>query len=126
MECFIFGALISPTDPIAVLEMLRRTGVPKHMQAQLAGESLFNDGIGAVLFITMLAVARGNATTPWHVAGLLVAKAGGAVPRRHRRSLHHIAIDAPARLLPGRHSLHHLTRIRRLRSGGYDAPLRAA
>jgi len=79
MECFIFGALISPTDPIAVLEMLRRTGVPKRMRAQLAGESLFNDGIGAVLFITMLAIARGNATTPWHVAGLLVAKAGGAI-----------------------------------------------
>jgi monovalent cation:H+ antiporter, CPA1 family len=79
MECFIFGALISPTDPIAVLEMLRRTGVPKRMQAQLAGESLFNDGIGAVLFITMLAIARGNATTPWNVAGLLIAEAGGAV-----------------------------------------------
>lgn len=79
MECFIFGALISPTDPIAVLEMLRRTGVPKRIQAQLAGESLFNDGIGAVLFITMLAIARGSATTPWHVAGLLIAKAGGAV-----------------------------------------------
>lgn len=79
IECFIFGALISPTDPIAVLEMLRRTGVPKRIQAQLAGESLFNDGIGAVLFITMLAIARGDATTPLHVAGLLVAKAGGAV-----------------------------------------------
>jgi CPA1 family monovalent cation:H+ antiporter len=79
MECFIFGALISPTDPIAVLEMLRRTGVSRRMQAQLAGESLFNDGIGAVLFITMLAIARGDATTPWHVAGLLIVKAGGAV-----------------------------------------------
>ncbi|HEY2471191.1 MAG TPA: sodium:proton antiporter [Terracidiphilus sp.] len=79
MECFIFGALISPTDPIAVLEMLRRVGIPRRLQAQLAGESLFNDGIGAVLFITMLAIARGNATTPWHVTGLLIAKAGGAV-----------------------------------------------
>lgn len=79
MECFIFGALISPTDPIAVLEMLRRVGVPRRIQAQLAGESLFNDGIGAVLFITMLAVARGSAPTPWNVTGLLVAKAGGAV-----------------------------------------------
>lgn len=78
MECFIFGALISPTDPIAVLEMLRRTGVPRRIQAQLAGESLFNDGIGAVLFITMLAIARGNATTPWNVGGLLVVEAGGA------------------------------------------------
>ncbi len=79
MECFIFGALISPTDPIAVLEMLRRTGVPRRLQAQLAGESLFNDGIGAVLFITMLAIARGNAPTPWNIGGLLIAKAGGAV-----------------------------------------------
>lgn len=64
IECLIFGALISPTDPIAVLEMLRRVGIPKHIEAQLAGESLFNDGIGAVLFITMLDVAAGNAPTP--------------------------------------------------------------
>lgn len=79
MECLIFGALISPTDPIAVLEMLRRIGVSPQIQAQLAGDSLFNDGIGAVLFITMLEVAHGHAPTPWHVAWLLVAKAGGAV-----------------------------------------------
>jgi CPA1 family monovalent cation:H+ antiporter len=78
MECFIFGALISPTDPIAVLEMLRRIGISPRIQAQLAGESLFNDGIGAVLFITMLAIARGAAPTPLHVGGFLVAEAGGA------------------------------------------------
>ncbi|MGA2727025.1 MAG: sodium:proton antiporter [Terracidiphilus sp.] len=79
IECLIFGALISPTDPIAVLEMLRRVGIPKHIEAQLAGESLFNDGIGAVLFITMLEVAAGDAPTPWHVAGILLAKAGGGI-----------------------------------------------
>ena len=62
MQCLIFGALISPTDPIAVLEMLRRSGAAKQIQAQLAGESLFNDGIGAVLFLTMLDVARGAGT----------------------------------------------------------------
>lgn len=79
MQCLIFGALISPTDPIAVLEMLRRVGVPKAIQAQLAGESLFNDGIGAVLFLTMLDAARGQAPTPLHIAGFLLLKAGGAV-----------------------------------------------
>lgn len=79
MQCLLFGALISPTDPIAVLEMLRRTGVPKRIQAQLAGESLFNDGIGAVLFLTMLEVARGNAPTAFQVGMLLIVKAGGGV-----------------------------------------------
>lgn len=78
IQCLLFGALISPTDPIAVLEMLRRTGVPKGIQAQLAGESLFNDGIGAVLFLTILDVARGHSPTPWHIAGILIFKAGGA------------------------------------------------
>ncbi len=79
MQCLIFGALISPTDPIAVLEMLRRTGAAKQIQAQLAGESLFNDGIGAVLFLTMLDVARGDAPTLSHIAGFLLLKAGGGI-----------------------------------------------
>jgi len=79
MECLIFGALISPTDPIAVLEMLRRTGVSKSIQAQLAGESLFNDGIGAVLFLTLLDMARGQMPTPFHIAGFLLLKAGGGI-----------------------------------------------
>ena len=79
VECLLFGALISPTDPIAVLEMLRRVGVPKPIEAQLAGESLFNDGIGAVLFLTMLEIARGHAPTPFQVGSLLLLQAGGAI-----------------------------------------------
>lgn len=79
IECLIFGALISPTDPIAVLEMLGRVGVRKSIQAQLAGESLFNDGIGAVLFLTMIEVARGQSPTPLSVSEFLLLKAGGAI-----------------------------------------------
>ncbi len=79
IECLLFGTLISPTDPIAVLEMLRRTGAPKPIQAQLAGESLFNDGIGAVLFITLLEAARGQQSTLWSIAGMLLLKAGGGI-----------------------------------------------
>jgi len=79
MECLFFGALIAPTDPIAVLEMLRRVGVPKNVQAQLAGESLFNDGIGAVLFLTLLEASRGAIPSVGHVGGLLLLKAGGGL-----------------------------------------------
>jgi CPA1 family monovalent cation:H+ antiporter len=79
MECLIFGALISPTDPIAVLELLRRVGIPKPVEAQLAGESLFNDGVAAVLFITMIEIAGGQAPTPWQIASMLLIKAGMAM-----------------------------------------------
>ena len=79
IQCLLFGALISPTDPIAVLEMLGRTGVGKQIEAQLAGESLFNDGVGAVLFLTLLTVSQGSTPTFGHVAWLLLLQAGGAL-----------------------------------------------
>ena len=79
IECLFFGTLISPTDPIAVLEMLHRVGVPKNIQAQLAGESLFNDGIGAVLFLAVLQASKGQVPSVGHVTALLLLESGGGL-----------------------------------------------
>ncbi|MCO5099494.1 MAG: sodium:proton antiporter [Burkholderiaceae bacterium] len=57
---FVFGALISPTDPVAVLSTLREVEVPESIETDMAGESLFNDGIGIVLFTVLVALASGN------------------------------------------------------------------
>lgn len=61
--CLVFGALISPTDPILALGILKKVKAPKGLEMRIAGEALFNDGMGIVLFVVLLGLAIGGQNT---------------------------------------------------------------
>jgi CPA1 family monovalent cation:H+ antiporter len=78
--CLLFGALISPTDPIAVLAIVKKLNAPKRISTQIEGESLFNDGFGLVIFVTLFTIAFGTeAPTVGSVTMLFIQEAIGGI-----------------------------------------------
>jgi CPA1 family monovalent cation:H+ antiporter len=78
--CLLFGSLIAPTDPIAVIGILKRAGVPKSLETKITGESLFNDGVAVVVFLVIMGIiAGGHNVTVGHIMLLFVEEAIGGI-----------------------------------------------
>ncbi len=78
--CLLFGSLISPTDPIAVLGVLKTVGIPKSLEVKITGESLFNDGVAVVVFLVLLGIATGESeATVSSVSILFLQEAVGGI-----------------------------------------------
>ena len=79
----VFGALISPTDPVAVINTLRHVSISKRLEVEMQGEALFNDGIGIVLFTVLVGLIHGGGGPAgggaWHIAEILGREAGGGL-----------------------------------------------
>jgi len=76
-ESLLFGAIVSPTDPIAVLGMLRTAHAPKQLEVQMAGESLFNDAVGVVVFFAIVEIAAGRTVGAGAIALSFLEEVGG-------------------------------------------------
>jgi len=80
VAALLFGALIAPTDPIAVMGILKKVGAPRSLEIKITGESLFNDGVAVVVFMTILAVATGRSSPdPGDIALLFLKEAAGGI-----------------------------------------------
>ena len=78
--CLLFGALISPTDPIAVLGIMKKVGAPKKLETKIVGESLFNDGVGVVIFLTIYQIAQGGIElSVLHIAEMFLVEVLGGI-----------------------------------------------